>query len=75
MLCVIPRSALGSITPGNPDSRYLTDLFFMRNKPLRKQSNTTHGYVEPDLAIKEKALGKTASAGQKPKRLKGVMQD
>jgi hypothetical protein len=28
MLCVIPRSALGSITPGNPDSRYLTDLFF-----------------------------------------------
>jgi len=53
----------------------LTDLFFMRNKPLRKQSNTTHGYVEPDLAIKEKALGKTASAGQKPKRLKGVMQD
>ena len=29
---------------------------------------TTHGYVEADLAMKEKALKKMASAGQKTKR-------
>jgi integrase len=29
---------------------------------------TTHGYIEADLAMKEKALKKMASAGQKTKR-------
>ena len=33
-----------------------------------ESTQTTHGYVEADLAIKEKALGKIASAGQKTKR-------
>ena len=33
-----------------------------------ESTQTTHGYVEADLAMKEKALEKTASAGQKTKR-------
>ena len=33
-----------------------------------ESTQTTHGYVEADLAMKEKALGKMASAGQKTKR-------
>jgi integrase/recombinase XerD len=31
----------------------------------------THGYVEADLALKEKALRKVAPAGQKTERFKG----
>ena len=33
-----------------------------------ESTQTTHGYVEADLAMKEKALGKMVSAGQKTKR-------
>ncbi len=33
-----------------------------------ESTQTTHGYVEADLALKEKALGKVAPAGQKIKR-------
>ena len=31
---------------------------------------TTHGYIEADLALKEKALSKVAPAGQKTKRFR-----
>ena len=33
-----------------------------------ESTQTTHGYVEADLAMNEKALGKMAAAGQKTKR-------
>jgi integrase/recombinase XerD len=33
-----------------------------------ESTQTTHGYIEADLALKEKALKKVAPAGQKTKR-------
>jgi integrase/recombinase XerD len=35
-----------------------------------ESTQTTHGYIEADLALKEKALEKVAPAGQKPKRFR-----
>jgi integrase/recombinase XerD len=35
-----------------------------------ENTQTTHGYIEADLALKEQALSKVASAGQKTKRFR-----
>ena len=35
-----------------------------------ESTQTTHGYIEADLALKEKALEKVVPAGQKPKRFR-----
>jgi len=35
-----------------------------------ESTQTTHGYLEADLALKEQALSKVASAGQKTKRFR-----
>ena len=35
-----------------------------------ESTQTTHGYIEADLALKEKVLEKVAPAGQKPKRFR-----
>jgi len=34
-----------------------------------ESTQTTHGYIEADLALKEKALKKVAPAGQKTKTI------
>ena len=36
-----------------------------------ESTQTTHGYIEADLALKEKALRKVAPAGQKTHRFQG----
>jgi integrase/recombinase XerD len=35
-----------------------------------ESTQTTHGYIEADLALKEKALEKVAPADQKPRRFR-----
>jgi integrase/recombinase XerD len=35
-----------------------------------ESTQTTHGYIEADLTLKEHALSKVASAGQKTKRFR-----
>ena len=60
--------------PGCQDGNSLKSRMVAQTRSIEEgmtellESKTTHGYVEADLALKEKALEKVAPAGQKTKR-------